>query len=678
MLDPENLKFLPQLPGVYRMLDAKQQLLYVGKAKALKRRVSSYFQKQHSSLKTQLLVEKIVSIEITVTATEAEALILEQTLIKRHKPPYNILLKDDKTYPYIYLTTEQDYPRVSFYRGLLNKPGKFFGPFVSGSAVRDTLGLLQKVFKVRQCEDVFFRNRTRPCLQYQIKRCTAPCVGLVSTEDYQQQVKHTQLFLEGRSVELIQQWAQQMEQAAVQHDYEKAALYRDQISDLQQVQAQQHVSGGRGDVDVLAVAMVSELACVNILHVRHGELVGQYHQIINLCTEDSVAAVLDAFVPQYYLRAAAQSALPKEIVLSEAIDDMAAIAQALADATDTESLSSTSTSTSSTSTRVRITASVRGERAAWIKLSQLNADQQLQLRLAARANQQQRLVQLQEDLGLPMPPAWLECFDISHTQGEKAVASCVVFDHQGPVKSHYRRFNIEGITPGDDYAAIHQAVMRRYRQAAPPSTAQEFSSTPQEFSSTSFAISSTALAMPSTTQEPQPVSPLSDTLVSKASVSKTSVSETILPDVLIIDGGKGQLQSAYEALQTLNIRPTSLISIAKGPSRKPGLETLFGYAAQAAKIIEFEVRPASLTLLQQLRDEAHRFAITGHRSRRDKTRRTSSLENIAGVGAKRRKLLLTHFGGLQGLRQASVEDIARLPGIGAALAAEIVATLQTG
>ncbi len=664
MLDPESLKFLPQLPGVYRMLDAKQQLLYVGKAKALKRRVSSYFQKQHGSLKTQLLVEKIVSIEITVTATEAEALILEQTLIKRHKPPYNILLKDDKTYPYIYLTTEQDYPRVSFYRGLLNKPGKFFGPFVSGSAVRDTLGLLQKVFKVRQCEDVFFRNRTRPCLQYQIKRCTAPCVGLVSTEDYQQQVKHTQLFLEGRSVELIQQWAQQMEQAAVQHDYEKAALYRDQISDLQQVQAQQHVSGGRGDVDVLAVAMESELACVNILHVRHGELVGQYHQIINLCTEDSVAAVLDAFVPQYYLRAAAQAALPKEIVLSEAVDDMAAIAQALADATDAESLSSTST-------RVRLTASVRGERAAWIKLSQLNADQQLQLRLAARANQQQRLAQLQQDLGLLMPPAWLECFDISHTQGEKAVAACVVFDHQGPVKSHYRRFNIEGITPGDDYAAIHQAVMRRYRQAASPSTPQEFSSTPQEFSPTS-------LAMPSTTQEPQPVSPLSETPLSKTNVSETSVAETILPDVLIIDGGKGQLQSAYEALQALNIRPTCLISIAKGPSRKPGLETLFGYAAQAAKIIEFEVRPASLTLLQQLRDEAHRFAITGHRSRRDKQRRTSSLENIAGVGAKRRKLLLTHFGGLQGLRQASVEDIARLPGIGAALAAEIVATLQTG
>ena len=610
MLDPEHLKFLPQLPGVYRMLDGKQRLLYVGKAKALKRRVSSYFQKQHSSLKTQLLVEKIAAVEITVTATEAEALILEQTLIKRHKPPYNILLKDDKTYPYIYLTTEQAYPRVSFYRGLLNKPGKFFGPFVSGSAVRDTLSLLQKVFKVRQCEDVFFRNRTRPCLQYQIKRCTGPCVGLVSTDDYQQQVKHIQLFLEGRSVELIQQWAQQMEQAALQHDYEKAARYRDQISDLQQVQAQQHVSGGRGDVDVLAVALEAELACVNILHVRQGELIGQYHQIVSLCTEDNAAAVLDAFVPQYYWRAAEQGALPKEIVLCEALDDMAAIADALAQANETSAQ------------RVRITASVRGERAAWLKLSQLNAEQQLQLRLAARANQQQRLMQLQEDLGLSMPPVWLECFDISHTQGEKTVASCVVFDHQGPVKSRYRRFNIEDITPGDDYAAIHQAVMRRYRPLS----------------------------------EPEAI--------------------TALPDVIIIDGGKGQLQSAYEALLALDRQPTCLISMAKGPSRKPGLETLFGYATQAAKIVEFEVRPASLSLLQQLRDEAHRFAITGHRGRRDKTRRTSSLENIAGVGAKRRKLLLTHFGGLQGLRQASVEDIARLPGIGAALAAEIVATLQ--
>jgi excinuclease ABC subunit C len=628
MLDPEHLKFLPQLPGVYRMLDAKQRLLYVGKAKALKRRVCSYFQKQHSSLKTQLLVEKIAAVEITVTATEAEALILEQTLIKRHKPPYNILLKDDKTYPYIYLTTEQTYPRVSFYRGLLNKPGKFFGPFVSGSAVRDTLSLLQKVFKVRQCEDVFFRNRTRPCLQYQINRCTAPCVGLVSTDDYQQQVKHIQLFLEGRSVELIQHWVQQMEQAALQHDYEKAALYRDQISDLQQVQAQQHVSGGRGDVDVLAVALEAELACVNILHVRQGELVGQYHQIIGLCTEENVAAVLDAFVPQYYLRAAEQGALPKEIVLCAALDDMKAIAEALAQA-----------ATQQPQQRVRITASVRGERAAWLKLSQLNAEQQLQLRLAARANQQQRLTQLQEDLRLAMPPAWLECFDISHTQGEKTVASCVVFDHQGPVKSRYRRFNIEDITPGDDYAAIAQAVTRRYRP-------------------------STALAE----------NPDSSTTDSRLADDAGAI--TALPDVIIIDGGKGQLQSAFQALETLNLQPTCLISIAKGPSRKPGLETLFGYATQAAKILEFDVRPASLTLLQQLRDEAHRFAITGHRGRRDKTRRTSSLENIAGIGAKRRKLLLTHFGGLQGLRQASVEDIARLPGIGAALAAEIVATLQ--
>lgn len=630
MLDPEHLKFLPQLPGVYRMLDAKQQLLYVGKAKALKRRVSSYFQKQHSHLKTQVLVEKIAAIEITVTATEAEALILEQTLIKRHKPPYNILLKDDKTYPYIYLTTEQTYPRVSFYRGLLNKPGKFFGPFVSGSAVRDTLNLLQKVFKVRQCEDVFFRNRTRPCLQHQINRCTAPCVGLVSADDYQQQVKHIQLFLQGRSVELIQQWAQQMEQAALQQDYEQAARYRDQISDLQQVQAQQHVSGGRGDVDVLAVAMEAELACVNILHVREGAVIGQYHQIIHLCTEDHAAAVLDAFMPQYYLRAAELGALPKEIVLCEALDDMSAIAEALVQATE---------ASQHLQPRVRITASVRGERAAWLKLSQLNAEQQLQLRLAARANQQQRLTQLQEDLGLPMPLAWLECFDISHTQGEKTVASCVVFDHQGPVKSRYRRFNIEDITPGDDYAALAQAVTRRYRPSA---------------------------ALPSASTDTTQVA------------ADTEMTMT-LPDVIIIDGGKGQLQSAFQALTSLtslNIQTTCLISIAKGPSRKPGLETLFGYATQAAKIVEFDVRPASLMLLQQLRDEAHRFAITGHRGRRDKARRTSSLESIAGVGGKRRKLLLTHFGGLQGLRQASVEDIARLPGIGVVLAAEIVAALK--
>lgn len=649
MLSIEDLKHLPQLPGVYRMLDAQQQLLYVGKAKALKRRVSSYFQKEVSSLKTQILVEKIAAIEITVTTTEAEALILEQILIKRHKPPYNILLKDDKSYPYIYLSSEQAFPRICFYRGPLNKPGKFYGPFVTGSALRDTLALLQKVFKVRQCEDAFFRNRTRPCLQYQIQRCTGPCVGLVTKEDYQQQVKHTQTFLEGRSVELIAQLVAQMEQAAVAHQYEKAAEYRDQITGLQQIQAQQHISGsGQGDVDVIAVALGGASACVNILHIRQGQMVGQHHQFISLHTEEDARAVLAAFVPQYYLSAAAQTVLPKEIVLSEELEESTALAEAILTAKDLALADKdflakqhgladgqlladkdllnelAAVPAIPRAGRLRITASVRGERAAWVKLSQLNADQQLQLRLAARATQQQCMQQLQEDLGLAITPGWLECFDISHTQGEKTVAACVVFDHQGAVKSRYRRFNIEDITPGDDYAAIHQAVFRRYR--------------PQE--------------------------------------DAANAPERILPDVIVIDGGKGQLQSAYAALEAVGLGQITLISIAKGPMRKSGLETLFGYTPQTAKINELTLRPQAFLLLQQIRDEAHRFAITGHRNRRDKARRQSSLETIPGVGAKRRKILLNHFGGLQGLRQASVADIARLPGISASLATEIVAAIQ--
>ncbi len=603
-LDSDVLKVLPDHPGVYRMLDAQGTIIYVGKAKSLKKRVSSYFQKQQDSLKTRVLVSKIVDIKVTLTDTEAEALILEQTLIKKHKPHYNILLKDDKSYPYIHLSAHE-FPRLSFHRGPRNKPGEYFGPYVSGLALRETLNVLQKVFKVRQCEDSFFRNRSRPCLQYQINRCTAPCVAKVSQQDYREQVTHTQDFLTGhKSDRLVALWVERMESASNRLDYELAAQLRDQISQMKAVQARQKMVGRRGELDAVAVHVVGEQACVSAVHVRQGEVVGHQNFLLRTPGENSPELILQAFLPQHYLSDHHIEQLPKEIIVGHSFEGMQGLAQSMTEVADKV---------------VRISDRVRDTRAAWLKLAHLNAEQHLEAHLAKRESQRQRYEQLQADLGLDAVPAHIECFDISHTQGEKAQASCVVFDRNGPAKSRYRRFNINGIQPGDDYAAIGQAVYRRYQR------------------------------------------------------QKTE--EATLPDIVLIDGGKGQLSMAKKSLDECQIEEICLLSIAKGPERKPGLETIFRFGA-TGEVEEVSFASGSLLLLQQVRDEAHRFAVAGHRQRRDKSRKNSILEDLPGVGPKRRKQLLTHFGGLQALKKASVEDLSKLPGISDALAADIVAFLR--
>lgn len=584
------------------MLDATGEVLYVGKAKNLKNRVTSYFRGKQHSVKTQALVQKIERIEVTVTLSETEALLLEQTLIKSLKPPFNILLRDDKSYPYIYIS-KQDYPRLAYYRGAKNMPGRFFGPYPSAVAVRETLNILQKIFKVRQCEDSFFKNRSRPCLQHQIGRCRAPCVGLVSEEEYADDVRHTVMFLEGRNSEMQAELNRAMQAAAENLDFERAAELRDQIAALTQVQAQQFVESDNGNADVFGVAIRSGIACVQIIYVRGGRVLGHKSYFPSLQAEETLAEVLEAFVPQYYLGNKAGRNLPQQILVPEKFES----SDALIDALQQEE-----------GRTLTITVSGRGARAGWQRLAQTNAEQYLASHLANRENLFQRFESLRDALGLAEIPQRLECFDISHTMGEGTVASCVVFEHSGPVKSQYRRFNIEGIQAGDDYAAMHQALERRY--------------------------------------------------------TRLKKGEAKLPDVLIIDGGKGQLKQAQQVLSDLQIQGVQILGIAKGETRKPGLETLF--LEDEGPGFGLERDSPALHLIQHIRDEAHRFAISGHRARREKKRTTSVLEDIPGIGPKRRRELLSHFGGLQGLSRASQAEIARVPGISKKIAEDIYAALH--
>lgn len=597
------LKTLPSLPGVYRMLGEGGGVLYVGKAKALKNRVSSYFQKNVASAKTQALVARIRDIEITITGSETEALLLEQTLIKELQPPYNILLRDDKSYPYIFISSGEDYPRISFHRGAKKEKGRYFGPYPSSQAVRDSLQLLQKLFLVRQCEDSFFRNRERPCLQYQIKRCRAPCVGFVSPESYASDVKHTEMFLDGRNEEVTQDLIARMSMASESLEFEAAALYRDQLTALRRVQEQQYVWREAGQVDVVAVAAQPGGVCVHILFVRDGRVLGSKAFFPNMHGETSAADILEEFLPSFYLQPDAARDLPREILVSEELADAEVLREAIS---------------ALYGRQVEIKHRVRDTRAAWLQLAVLNAEQGLSGMLANRQNLNQRFAALQEALGLEQPIQRMECFDISHSMGENTVASCVVFDGSGPRKSDYRHFNIEGITPGDDYAAMHQALTRRY--------------------------------------------------------SRIQSGEGKLPDILFIDGGKGQLAQAIAVLAELKVEHVRLIGISKGEGRKPGLETL--HFADGSDIQLMEDSPA-LHLIQHIRDEAHRFAITGHRQRRGKQRRTSVLEGIPGVGPKRRRDLINHFGGLQEVTRASIKDLAAAPGISLRLAEDIYAALHT-
>ena len=590
----EYLRTLTGLPGVYRMLDASGTVIYVGKAGNLRKRVSSYFRKSGLSPRTRALVEQIAGIETTVTRTEGEALLLESNLIKQFGPRYNVLLRDDKSYPYIYLSTEQDYPRVTLHRGARRGKGQYFGPYPNAGSVRESLHLLQKLFRVRQCEDSFFSNRSRPCLQYQIKRCTAPCVGNITRAEYAGDVQHTALFLEGKSSQVIDDLVRLMEQAAAARHYELAAVYRDRIASLRHVQEKQYVSKERGDLDVLACRSGSGAACVQVFFIRAGRSLGNAVFFPKVPLESSEAEILSAFVPQYYL----DKAVPSELLLSHKPDDWRVIE---------EMLSSRAGHT------VSIRSSVRGDRARWVEMARKNAAHALAAHVNSRTGYAGRLRDLAAVLALEDLPGRIECFDISHTSGESTVASCVVFGQEGPLKSDYRRFNIRDIRAGDDYAAMEQAVTRHYTRLAK--------------------------------------------------------GEGSFPDLLLIDGGKGQVRAAIAVLDELQVKDVLVVGVAKGEGRKPGLEKL--YIAGGDKMLDLPVDSPAQHLIQQVRDEAHRFAISGHRRQRARSRSTSPLEHIPGIGAKRRQQLLRQFGGIRELAKAGVEDLSRVKGISRVLAQQI-------
>jgi len=586
------LKTLTPRPGVYRMLDEEGRVLYVGKARNLKRRVSSYFQRS-GNLRIQTMVSRIRSIEVTVTHTEAEALLLENNLIKELKPRYNILLRDDKSYPYIYLS-DDEYPRISFYRGARKGKGRYFGPYPSSAAVKETLYLLQKLFPVRQCENSYYNNRSRACLQYQIKRCTGPCVGLIGRQDYLRDVQDIVLFLEGKTHDVVDGLVERMEQAATALEFEQAARYRDQIDAIRKVQERQYVSGEKGDLDIVACATGEEQACVQVFFIRQGRNLGNKQFFPRGSKGRDVGEILSAFIAQYYLG----KQVPAEILVSHGVNDQELLQEALGQ---------------QAGRKVHLRQSPRGERARWLKMALHNAEIALKSRLASSSNARVRLEALQDALGMEEPPTRMECFDISHTAGERTVASCVVFNAEGPLKSNYRRFNIKDITPGDDYAAMAQALQRRY--------------------------------------------------------TRILSGEGSLPDILFIDGGKGQLSTAADILSEVGVYGVLLVGVAKGVERRAGMEQLFLLDRERPLILD--AHSPALHLIQHIRDEAHRFAITGHRQRRNKARTRSVLEDIPGIGQKRRQLLLKQFGGLQGLSRAGVEDIATVNGISNTLAEKI-------
>jgi excinuclease ABC subunit C len=588
------LKTVSNRPGVYRMLDAVGAVLYVGKARDLKKRLASYFTHRYATPKHHALVAALCDIQVTVTRTEGEALLLENNLIKDLKPRYNILLRDDKSYPYIYVSDHEDFPRIGFYRGARGGPGRYFGPYPNAGAVRESLALMQKLFLVRQCEDGFFRNRTRPCLQYQIKRCTAPCVGYIDKQAYQADVRHAIMFLEGKNREVIRELGIRMEDASAALDYERAAAYRDQIARLHRMQDKQYVSGDGGDADVIASVVRGGVGCVQVFYIRGGRNLGNKSFFPRQTDNTDAAEILAAFLPQYYLG----KEVPREIVVSHTPDDATLLEQVLGQEAGHP---------------VTITHPARGEKVQWLRMAVTNGDIELARHLASQDNLRRRFELLQDALSLDNLPQRLECFDISHTGGGATVASCVVFSMDGPRKGDYRRFNIEGITPGDDYAAMRQALSRHY--------------------------------------------------------SKLKRGEGTPPDILFIDGGKGQVGQAESVMEELQINGVTLVGVAKGPARKPGMETLF--ISGLAKPIQLKSDSPALHLIQQLRDEAHRFAITGHRRRRAKAQTSSVLEDIPGVGPQRRRQLLKQFGGLREVARAGVEELAKVQGISRELAARI-------
>ncbi len=609
------LKGLTQRPGIYQMLGENGAILYIGKAKNLRKRVASYFSKTGLSIKTQALVNRIITIDVTVTQTEIEALLLEQNLIKQNLPPYNILLRDDKSYPYIFLSDQDKYPQLAFHRGSKRRLGSYFGPFPSVQAVRESMSFLQKTFKVRQCEDSFFKNRTRPCLQYQIKRCTAPCVDLVTPESYHQDVDYTKMFLEGKSDNLIKKFEVEMDWSSKNLNFEHAAILRDQITALRKIQAEQVVESGNKNIDIVAASQDGSQGCIHILYIRQGRILGSrtFYPRVPLAT--SPGEILEHFIPQYYLRDGGKGDFPKEIVVNAKLDDSELFASAVS---------------SVAGYKIEFKCRSRAIRKKWIELAEQTANQNLKSLIISKQNLLQKFEALQKLLNLQEPPGRLECFDISHSSGEATVASCVVFDTNGPLKSDYRRFNIKDITAGDDYAAMEQALTRRYK--------------------------------------------------------RLQKGEEKLPDILLIDGGLGQLKKAANVLEELGVIGVEIVGVGKGRTRKSGFETLLLAPSLGSEgIIDakndytelvLESDSAALLLIQQIRDEAHRFAITGHRQRRDKKRKTSSLEEIEGVGPKRRRELLRFFGDINEVKRASVAELMRVPSISKKVAESIYSILH--
>ena len=599
MFDPKPiLKTLPNLPGVYRMMNATDEVIYVGKAKDLKKRVSSYFNKNLASPRTRMMVSHIAKIETTVTHNEAEALLLENNLIKGLMPRYNVVFRDDKSYPYIVLSGDE-YSRLAFHRGAQRKGNQYFGPFPNSLAVRESIQLLQKVFKLRTCENTVFANRSRPCLQHQIERCTAPCVGLITDEDYNNDVHQAAMFLQGKTNEVIDALGGQMNSAAANQEYELAVVFRNRMQALRQVQAKQFVSDFNvSDADVIACAELQGQHCINLVMIRGGRHLGDRSYMPKHTDGESLETSMAAFLAQHYV---AQNT-PPLIVVGVKIET-ALIEEVLSE---------------QAGRKVKINTNAIGDKRVWLKMAQTNAELALGQRAATSANQTAKLLALREALNLPESTERIECFDISHTMGEATVGSCVVFDKGDMQNSEYRRYNVTGITPGDDYAAMRDVLTRRYK--------------------------------------------------------KVAAGEGVRPDLIFIDGGKGQLGVAVEVMSEVGLSDILLVGIAKGEERRPGLETMI--FSDTGEMLNLEKDNKGLHLLQQIRDEAHRFAITGHRAKRAKARMHSSLEDVEGIGAKRRKALLTRFGGLEGVKSASIDEIAQVEGISQSLAEKIYGELH--
>jgi excinuclease ABC subunit C len=570
---------LPNLPGVYRMLGKSGEALYVGKARDLRKRVASYFNKSLASPRTEMMVSQIASIEVTATRSEGEALLLENNFIKSLNPRYNILFRDDKSYPYL-MVTGHEYPRLGFHRGAKDKRHRYFGPFPHAYAVRESINLLQRVFRVRTCEDTVFENRSRPCLLHQIQRCSAPCTGRIAPEPYAEDVANAILFLEGREDDVIRKLTEKMTGASDARHYEQAAVYRDQVRTLARMQARQYVESHRGvDADVVACVIQDGITCVNLVMIRGGRHVGDRSFFPANAEGATPAEVIAAFLEQHYL----EQPRPGLVIASEAVEGFDVITPS------------------------------HGERRVWLDMAAKNGELAIAQRVRDRSTQEARLVALRDALGLPEGAGRIECFDISHTMGEATVASCVVYDRQQMQKSEYRRFNIRGITPGDDYAAMRQVLERRY--------------------------------------------------------ARITAESGKVPDLILIDGGKGQVSASSSVLRDLGLHQVAMVGVAKGPERKPGMEQLIIEAE--SRSLQLAPSHPGLHLIQAIRDEAHRFAVVGHRARRGKTRTTSMLNEIPGIGAKRRQALIEHFGGLRGVQAAAVDDIAKVEGISRPLAERI-------